>query len=103
MLGGRKVTATLIGETMDGSVVKGCPQGGTLTHSCEECLKMNSQMDWLLHTGVCAILISRKFPNTVSQLLQEFLSMKQECCDKTQISIHPLKVQHWDQYLSNLG
>jgi len=25
----------------------------------------------MLYTGVCAILISRKFPNTVSQLLQE--------------------------------
>ena len=31
--------------------------------------------EWLLYTVVCAIL-SRKFPNTVSQLLEEVLSMK---------------------------
>jgi len=50
---------------------------------------------------VCAILISREFPNTVSQLLQEALSMEQQWCGKTQIPIHPQKVQHLDQYLSN--
>jgi len=32
--------------------------------------------EWLLYTVVCTILISRKFPNTVSQLLQGALSMK---------------------------
>jgi len=32
--------------------------------------------EWLLYTGVCTILISRKFPNTVSQLLEEALSTK---------------------------
>ena len=31
--------------------------------------------EWLLYTGVCTI-ISRKFPNTVSQLLEEALSTK---------------------------
>jgi len=30
-----------------------------------------TQWEWMLHTGVCAILINGKFPNTVSQLLQE--------------------------------
>jgi len=32
--------------------------------------------EWLLYTVVCAIPISREFPNTVSQLLQEAFSMK---------------------------
>jgi hypothetical protein len=55
--------------------------------------------EWLLHTGVCAILISEKFPNIVSQLLQEALRMAEQWCGKTEISIHPQKVQHLDQYL----
>ena len=32
--------------------------------------------EWLLYTAVFAIIISKKFPNTVSQLLQEVLSTK---------------------------
>jgi len=36
MLGGRKITATLTGEIMEGSVVKCCMQRGILLpHSCE--------------------------------------------------------------------
>jgi len=36
MLGGRKITATLTGETLEGSVAKGCPQRGiVLPHSYE--------------------------------------------------------------------
>jgi len=58
---------------------------------------------WLLHTWVCAILISEKFPNTVSQLLLEALSMQQQRCGKTHISIHPQKVQEQDQYLMKTG
>jgi hypothetical protein len=30
MLGSRKITATLAGETLEGSVARGCPQGGVL-------------------------------------------------------------------------
>ena len=33
--------------------------------------------EWLIYIGVCAILISEKFPNSVLQLLQEALSMEQ--------------------------
>jgi hypothetical protein len=62
-----------------------------------------TQWEWLLYTGVCAILISAKFPNTVSQLLQEALSMKQQWCGKTQISNYPQMVQHLDQYLMKPG
>jgi len=57
MLGGRKFKATLTGEAMEGSVVKGCPQRVTLPHSCEACLKTNSQGDSMgmavIHWGMC--------------------------------------------------
>jgi hypothetical protein len=39
-----------------------------------------------------ANLICRKFPNTVSELLQEDLSMVQQWCDRTQLSINPQKM-----------
>jgi len=42
MLGGRKITATLIGEILKGSVVKGCAERGTLPYSSEAWLKTNS-------------------------------------------------------------
>jgi len=38
-----------------------------------------------------AVLISIKFPNTVSELLHEALSTVQQCCDSTQLSINPQK------------
>jgi len=38
-----------------------------------------------------ALLISIKFPNTVSELLHEALSTVQQCCDRTQLSINPQK------------
>jgi hypothetical protein len=39
-----------------------------------------------------ATLMCRKFPNTVSGLLQEALSMVQQWCDRTQLSVNPQKV-----------
>jgi hypothetical protein len=36
-----------------------------------------------------AILISGKFPNINSELLQQALSMVHQWCDKTQLSINP--------------
>jgi hypothetical protein len=59
-----------------------------------------TQWEWLLYTGVYAILINGKFQNYVSQLLHEAFSMEQQC-GETQISIHPQKVQYLDQYFSN--
>jgi len=47
----------------------------------------------------CAIVIRRKFPNSVPHLLHEALSMEQECCGTTQTSIDPQKVQHLNQCL----
>jgi hypothetical protein len=47
-----------------------------------------------LYSGVCTILLSGKFPKNVSQLLQEAMSMEQQWCGNTQISLPPQKVQH---------
>jgi len=59
MLGGRKTTAALTGETLEGSVAKCLPQRGTLPHSREACLKTNSQRDSMgipvKHWGMCQL------------------------------------------------
>jgi hypothetical protein len=39
-----------------------------------------------------AILVSRKFPNTVSELLQGALCVVCQGCDRTQLSINPQKM-----------
>jgi hypothetical protein len=57
----------------------------------------------LLYTGVCALLISEKFPNAVSQVLREDLSVEQQWCGKGQLSTHPQNVQHLDQNLMKPG
>jgi hypothetical protein len=36
-----------------------------------------------------AVLISGKFPNTVSELLLETLKKAQQWCDMTQLSVNP--------------
>jgi hypothetical protein len=53
--------------------------------------------------GFCTFLISEKFPNTVSQLLQEALIMDQQWCGKSQFSTHPQNVQHLNQNLMKPG
>ena len=60
MLGGRKVKVTLTGVTLQGSVAKGCPQRGTLTHSCEAWLKTNSKRD---STGMDVIHWDKCYPH----------------------------------------
>jgi hypothetical protein len=39
------------------------------------------------------ILISRKFPNTLSELLQETVKMVQQWCNRTWPSINPQKIR----------
>ena len=67
------------------------------------CRTHSGTQELLSNTGVCAILICRKFPNTVSQILQVALSIENKWCDKTQISICPQKLQNLDQYLLKPG
>jgi hypothetical protein len=99
MLGSRKITATLAGETLEGSVARGCPQGGVLSPLLWS-LVVNELVEGLNGSGYytlgyaddIAILIRGKFPNTVSELLQEVLSMVQQWCDRTQLCINPQKM-----------
>ena len=65
-------------------------------HGCRRSQR-GSRWEWKLHTGVCAMLIIRKFPHTISELLQEVLGMEQQWCDRNQLSIHPQKFQDLDQ------
>jgi hypothetical protein len=99
MLGSRKITATLAGETLEGSVARGCPQGGVLPPLLWS-LVVDKLIGGLSGSGYytlryaddVTILIHGKFPNTVSELLQEALSMVQQWCDRTQLSINPQKM-----------
>jgi hypothetical protein len=99
MLGNRKIIATLAAETLEGSVARGCPQGGILSpllwslvvDKLVEGLKENGY-NTLGYADDIAILDSGKFPYTVSELLQEALSMVQQWCEGTQLSINPQKM-----------
>ena len=57
----------------------------------------------MLYTEVCVILISGKFPITVSQVLLEVLRMEKQWCDRNQSSLHPQKFKHWDQHFMKPG
>jgi hypothetical protein len=79
MLGGRKITATLAGETLEDSVSSVCLQGGVLSP-----LLWSLVVDKLIrglsgigcytlgYAGNIAILIGGKFPNTISEPSQSF-------------------------------
>lgn len=63
-----------------------------------------TRWEWMFYTGgVQVIPISRKFPHTVSELLQVVLSMEQEWCDRNQLSTHPQKFQHRGQHFMQPG
>jgi hypothetical protein len=74
MLGSRKITATLAGGNLEGSVARGCPQEGVLSP-----LLWSLVVDELIgrlggngyytlgYADVIAILIHRKFPHPVSE------------------------------------
>jgi hypothetical protein len=95
MLGSRKITATLAGETLEGSVARGCLQGGDLLPLLWR-LVVEELIRGLIENGCytlgyaddIAILIRRKFLNTASDLLQEAVDR----CDRTQLSISPQKM-----------
>jgi hypothetical protein len=55
------------------------------------CRRTHRIQEWLFYNWVCTIINSRKFSNTVSQLLKEDLSMEQQWYGKTWLSIHPKK------------
>jgi hypothetical protein len=95
----RKITATLAGKTLEGSVARGYLQQGILL-SLLCILNVDELMDRLSEKGCCtmgnadyiAILNSGNSLQIVSELLQEALSVAQQWCDRTQLSINPQKM-----------
>jgi hypothetical protein len=89
MWGSRKIIAMLAGDTLEGSVARGCPQGGALSPLLwslvvdEHIGGLNANgYNTLGYADDIVILICGKFPNTVSELLQEALSTVQQWCDR---------------------
>ena len=88
-LGGRKSTAILAGDTLEGS------GQGLSAGSVRLPLLWSMVMDEINENGCCtlgyaddiAILISGNFVTTISDLIQEALRMVQQQCDRTQLSI----------------
>jgi len=60
-------------------------------------------LEWMLYTGVCTILISRKYLTAIPQVLLQVMCMEQQWCDRNQRSIFPQKVQHRDQHFMKAG
>jgi hypothetical protein len=98
ILKNRKIIATLAGETLEGSVARGCPQGGVLSPMLwslvvYELVGLNeNDYNTLRYADNIAILVSGKFPYSVSEFRQESLSMVQQWCKSTQLSINPQKM-----------
>jgi hypothetical protein len=86
-------------ERLEGSVARGCPQGGVLSPLLWS-LVMDELVEGLNEKGCCtlgyaddiAILVSGRFPYTVSELLQEALSMVQQWLIELSLSINPQKM-----------
>jgi hypothetical protein len=99
MLGSRKITVTLAGHTLEGSVTNSCWQRCILwpllcSLVVDELIRgLNENGCYKLrYTDDIAILISEKFPNTISELFLKALGMVQQWCDRTQLSINPQKM-----------
>lgn len=96
MLGGRKITTTLTGENLKVSVTRDCSHGGILLPLMWSLVVNDliggldeNECYTLRYADDIAILICGKFPNTVSELLQEALSIVQQWCYRNQLSINP--------------
>ena len=65
------------------------------------CRTHRGPQERLSYTKVCATLITWKYPNSASQLVQEALSKERQWCGKTQLPIHLQKVQQLINILWN--
>jgi hypothetical protein len=98
VLESRNIITTLSGEIMRASMARGFLQGGLLSPLPRSLVVDNVLLE--LHdndyyTGYAddtAILINRKFPQTVSEILQTALRIVQQWCDTTKLSINPNKM-----------
>jgi hypothetical protein len=92
------ISATLSGEILGASVARACPQGGVLSPLLWS-LVVDDFISGLNSSGYytvgyaddIAILIKRKFPHTVSEVLQTALHTVQQWCERTNLSINPYK------------
>jgi hypothetical protein len=98
MLESRNISATLSGETHRVSAARGCPQGWVLSPLLWSLVV--DDLIWGLnndgyytvrYTDDIAILINKKFPHTVSEVLQTTLYSVQQWCKRTNLSINPNK------------
>jgi hypothetical protein len=99
LLGNRKFAATLTGETLEGCVARGCSQVGVLlpllwSLVVDEIIGRLSENGYYMlgYADDIVTLVSGKFLYTVPELLQEALSMVQQWCDRTLVSINPQKL-----------
>jgi hypothetical protein len=99
MLESRNIITTLLGETMTGSMAKGCLQGGVLLPMLwslvvGELLWEPNDNDYYITREACdiVILINGKFPQAVSQVLQAATDTVQKWCDMTYLSINTNKI-----------
>ena len=101
---GRKITATLTGESLEGSVAKCWLQMAILLPIAMKplCVTHCGTQELLSYTEVCVILICGKFTISVYKILEAALRIEQRC-GKTQIPIYPQKLQHLDQYVMKPG
>jgi hypothetical protein len=90
--------ATLSGETLGAAAVRGCPQGGVLSPLLWSLVvddllwELNYRCYYTVgYADDTAILINRKFPQTVSEVLQTALHTVQQWCERTKLSINPNK------------
>jgi hypothetical protein len=82
----------LAGESLERYVARGCLQGGVLSPLLwslvvDELIGLNGN-GWNMQMSLLSLSAEKK---TVSELLQEALSMVQQWCDRTQLSINPQK------------
>lgn len=105
MLDDRKIIPTFAGKILEVTAAKGCPQGVVLSHmlwslvvgKLTEGLNVNGCYT-MGYTDDIAIPNSKKFLNTISQLLQENLSMVQQWCDRMQLSYQSTKDSNSSTY-----
>jgi hypothetical protein len=97
VIGSRQIVTAQMGCRLWVSVDRECPQGGVLSPLLVEngyparlsrkCLCTQGHADDL------ALLVNRKFPSTVSELMQRALNIIQSCCRAEELSANPDKTK----------
>jgi hypothetical protein len=98
MLESRNISATLLGKTLGVVAARGCSLGGVLSPLLWSLVVddllwgLNSNGNYTVgHADDIAILITGKFLQTVSEVLQTALCTVQQWCKRTKLSINQNK------------